>query len=80
MISAKAKIALVFDSQKKANAIYDAFLPEIHAGPTDRAKVLLHLEKNIMNIDITAADSASLRASVNTYSRWINMTKSLTEV
>lgn len=80
MIKAKAKFTLAFDSEEKANAIYGALKPETGAGPTDRAKVLLRLKENTLGIDITAADSASLRACVNTYSRWINMTKSLEEV
>lgn len=80
MISAKANISLAFDSAKNANAIYNALKPEMDAGPSDRTRVSLHLKKNIMDIDIEAADATSLRASVNTYFRWINMTKSLTEV
>jgi KEOPS complex subunit Pcc1 len=80
MILANAKITMAFDSAKKANAIYNALKPEIHAGPSDRTKVKLYLGKNIMDLDIEALDSASLRASINTYSRWINMTKSLSEV
>jgi tRNA threonylcarbamoyladenosine modification (KEOPS) complex Pcc1 subunit len=80
MIKAKAKFTLTFDSEKTADAICCALKPEMDAGPTDRAKVLLHLNENMLGIDITAMDSASLRACVNTYSRWINMTKSLVEV
>ena len=80
MNSAKAELALTFDSDQKAEAVYNAILPEVNTGPADRAKVLLHLDKNTLGIDIKAADSASLRASVNSYSRWINMAQSLTEV
>lgn len=80
MTSAKAELELAFDSKEKANAIYGALKPETGAGPTDRAKVLLHLDENTLGIDISARDSTSLRACVNTYSRWINMTKSLVEV
>jgi tRNA threonylcarbamoyladenosine modification (KEOPS) complex Pcc1 subunit len=80
MDSAKAEFELTFDSKEKAGAIYRALKVETDAGPADRAKVLLHLNENILGIDITAMDSASLRACVNTYSRWINMTKSLVEV
>jgi KEOPS complex subunit Pcc1 len=80
MISAKAEFTLAFDSEQKANAIYNALKPETNAGPSDRTKVKLHLAENVLNLGIEAADAASFRACVNTYSRWINMTKSLTEV
>lgn len=80
MNSAKAEFELAFDSKEKANAVYNALKVETDVGPTDRAKVLLRLKENTLGIDIKASDSASLRACVNTYSRWINMTKSLVEV
>ena len=80
MISAKAKFTFALDSEKEAQAIYNALKPETHAGPSDRAGVKLHLMKNTLSLDIQAIDTASFRACVNTYSRWISMTKSLAEV
>lgn len=80
MLKAKAEFTLTFDSEKKTNAVYNALKPETDAGPSDRTSVLLHQRKDTIGLNIEAMDSASLRASVNTYSRWINMTKSLTEV
>lgn len=80
MVKAEARFELTFDSQEKADAVYNALKVETDVGPTDRAKVSLHLDENILGIDVRASDSASLRACVNTYSRWINMTKSLVEV
>jgi len=82
MISAKAKFTFALDSEKEAQTIYNALKPETetHAGPSDRAGVKLHLMKNTLSLDIQAIDTASFRACVNTYSRWISMTKSLAEV
>jgi len=82
MISVKAEFTLAFDSEKEAYAIYRGLKPEteIHASPSDRAGVKLHFMKNTLSLDIRAIDTASFRACVNTYSRWIGMTKSLTKV
>ncbi len=80
MNSGKAELALTFDSNEEAEAVYNAILPEVNTGPADRAKVFLHVDENTLGIDIKAEDSASLRASVNSYSRWINMAQSLMEV
>ncbi|MEE8401027.1 MAG: KEOPS complex subunit Pcc1 [Candidatus Hydrothermarchaeaceae archaeon] len=77
---AKAKIALAFNSEKEANAIYRALEPEACAGPTDRAKVTLHHDKKKLELKVRAKDASSFRAGIYTYSRWIRMAKSLSEV
>ncbi len=80
MISAKAEFKLTLGSEQEAYAIYNALKPETTAGLSDRAGVKLRLMENILSLDIRAIDTASFRACVNTYSRWISMSKSLTEV
>ncbi len=82
MISAYAEFLLAFDSDAKARAIYLAIKPESKtgAGPSDRANVKLHLNGNEIGLEVSAVDAASFRACVNTYSRWIKMSKSLMEV
>ena len=80
LIKGEASFAFKFDSQKNAKAIYEALVVETDEGPVDRTKSILHLEKDTISLDLEAVDSASMRASVNSYSRWINMAKSLTEV
>ena len=80
MIKGKASFAFSFDSPKSAKAIYEALVVETGEGPVERAKAILRLEEDSIGLDIEARDSASMRASVNSYSRWINMAKSLTEV
>lgn len=77
---AKAELTLAFNSEKEANAIYEALEPEARAGPTDRAKVTLHHDKKKLELNVQAKDASAFRACIYTYSRWIRMAKSLSEV
>jgi tRNA threonylcarbamoyladenosine modification (KEOPS) complex Pcc1 subunit len=80
LIKGIASFVFTFNSQKSAKAIYEALEVETREGPVDRTKAILRLEEDTIGLDLEASDSASMRAGVNSYSRWINMAKSLSEV
>ena len=80
MKSAKAQIEVTFDSNKDAQVIFEALMPELHSAPSDKADAKLEIEKNKVLVTISAEDASAFRAAINTYLRWIKVSKSLMEV
>lgn len=77
MIEAIAHIKLHFDSEREARIIYSVLRPELISAPSDRASVEFTRRKNEIELGIKAADAASFRAALNSYMRWIMLSKSL---
>ncbi|MBI5253971.1 MAG: hypothetical protein HY930_06230 [Euryarchaeota archaeon] len=92
MIEAAAHIKLHFDSEREAHIIYSVLKPELISAPSDnsdrklacvpsslrkRASVEFTRRKNEIELGIKAADAASFRAALNSYMRWIMLSKSL---
>ena len=79
-VSAEFKIK--FESLKDAQVVLKAIEPEIQSAPSERSSVSVELEGKTLNLVINAEDTPSLRASVNSYLRWIilsNDVQTLTE-
>ena len=60
-----------FEDFDQANIILKALKPEINSSPSERATVELSLKDKILDVNIKASDTTSLRAAVNSYLRWI---------
>jgi KEOPS complex subunit Pcc1 len=60
-----------FESIKDAEVVFKTIEPELQSAPSDRSSVNLDLQGNILKLMIDAEDTPSLRASVNSYLRWI---------
>jgi KEOPS complex subunit Pcc1 len=78
--SAKATVRLKFTSQKQINTLLSALTPEIHASQTRRASVKLEKEGCFLVLSVEAKDTVAIRATLNTYLRWINSTVNVLEV
>jgi len=70
--SAKADIRLKFMNQKQVKTILDALTPEANALVARRANIKLQEEGLFLILTVEAEDSVALRATLNTYLRWIN--------
>jgi KEOPS complex subunit Pcc1 len=73
-----------FENIKQAEIVMKALEPEIDSSPSERSTVELNLIGKVLDVNIRALDATSLRASVNSYLRWIilsldilNMNKSI---
>ena len=77
MIIAQTLIKLEFESAEEAGLIYHAIKPETSSLPADRASVEFIHRRNEIELYIKAADSASFRASVNSYLRWIMLSRGI---
>lgn len=70
-ISMTVKIQ-VTDNQT-CNLLYDALVLESGYNPNDRAQANLTVDNNLLILEINAKDVVSVRASINSFMKWINL-------
>ena len=69
----EAEIEIEFQSHEEAEIVLRSIKPEINGSPSDRTSVNIDIIKRTLKIDIDAKDTASFRASLNSYLRWIKL-------
>jgi len=82
MKGAEATIRIGFPSERKAIVVLDALKPETETSPTHRSEVTIRREGRTLIFFFRAKDATALRASINSYTRWmmaVNDTLSKTE-
>jgi len=67
----KAEFKIGFFSENHAQMVLKSIEPELETSPSDRSSVNAFLDGKTLNLVIHAKDAPSLRASVNSYLRWI---------
>lgn len=67
----KAEFKIKFKSFHTAKMVLKSIEPEIQTAPSERSSVKVNLDGNTLKLVIDAEDTPSLRASVNSYLRWI---------
>lgn len=78
--SAETQLEIEFDSQKEANIVLTALRPEISDLPSQRTSTEIESDHNTLKVTIKAQDSASLRASLNSYLRWIMLSRQILDL
>ncbi|HII84027.1 MAG TPA: hypothetical protein HA271_04115 [Methanobacterium subterraneum] len=76
----ESQIEIEFHSKKEAEIVLRSIEPELMDSPSDRSRTLAECQGNILKITITALDSTSLRASLNSYLRWIMLSQQIIEL
>lgn len=74
-----AVIRLHFSSKKKLEATLEALKPETRSMLSRRCQVKICTKGKNMTLILEAEDTSSLRAAVNSYLRWILLTKTVVE-
>ncbi|MBQ6443703.1 MAG: hypothetical protein IJJ11_03370 [Methanosphaera sp.] len=69
-----------FDSAEDASIVYNSILPEIEAETNERSRTNLTLDSKKLVINIISKDIVSLRASINSYVRWINLSEKILKI
>ncbi|MDO5825384.1 MAG: KEOPS complex subunit Pcc1 [Methanosphaera sp.] len=69
-----------FDSDSDASIVYNSILPEIEAETNQRSRTVMSLDSNRIIISITSGDVVSLRASINSYVRWISLSEKILKI
>ena len=77
---AESQIEIEFSSKKEAEIVLRSIEPELMDSPSDRSRTLVECQENILKIIITAMDSPSLRAALNSYLRWIMLSQQIIEL
>jgi KEOPS complex subunit Pcc1 len=69
-----------FKNQKDAEIVLKALEPEILTSPSERSSAHFNIMDKKLLININAQDATSLRASVNSYLRWIVLSQDIIEL
>jgi KEOPS complex subunit Pcc1 len=74
------QLEIQLNSKKEAKIIYEALKPEIKSSHSSRTRSWVQINDNKLILEVQARDSTSLRASVNSYLRWINLSCQILEL
>jgi KEOPS complex subunit Pcc1 len=67
----KAEFKIKFESSQDAEVVLKTIEPELKTAPSERSSVTASLDEDAIYLTIDAKDTPSLRASLNSYLRWI---------
>jgi KEOPS complex subunit Pcc1 len=76
----ETELEIEFDNQREAEIVLGSIKPEINGSPSDRTSVSIDIHDNTLKIIINAEDTASFRASLNSYLRWIKLSKEIIDL
>lgn len=71
MKGAKATIRIDLPSAVWATIVLGALKPETETSPTQRSKVKIECDGRVIVLHFKAKDTTALRASMNSYTRWV---------
>ncbi len=71
----ESEFEIEFENSRDAEIVIESIKPEIDGSPSDRTSVRVDINDNVLKIFIKAKDSTSFRASLNSYLRWIKLSK-----
>lgn len=69
----ETELEIEFFSPEEADILLRSIKPEINGSPSDRTSVSVEIYESTLKIVIDAKDTASFRASLNSYLRWIKL-------
>lgn len=67
----KTHFEIEFDSPREAGIVLRSLEVELNTSPSERSSTHLNLKDKVLEIEIHAEDTTSLRAALNSYLRWI---------
>lgn len=79
-MKANAFIRLKLPSERHLKIVLNALKPEVKKAPTKRSRTILKRQDTSLILKIEAEDTVALRATVNTYLRWIDTLRKVLEV
>ncbi|TFG96611.1 hypothetical protein E4H12_10680 [Candidatus Thorarchaeota archaeon] len=71
-VKGNSVLEIPLDSEKIANIIYSALLPETESIPSDRATTSVSVKGSSLVVEIVANDLTAMRAAINSYIAWIS--------
>jgi len=80
LTSTHTELVLEFENPDDVDVVLGSIEPEIGGHPSDRTSVNIKKDGNNLLINIDAKDSASFRASLNSYLRWVRLSSEILEL
>ncbi len=77
---AQASIRLKFEAEKQVDTLLSALMPEANAPQTHRAAIKLQKDGTCLTLTVEAEDTVALRATLNSYLRWIQSALNVIDV
>ncbi|NLM03148.1 MAG: hypothetical protein GX212_07310 [Methanothermobacter wolfeii] len=71
--SIQGEIEVSTGDPETALVIYRAVKPEVEDSPSERSSMSIDLDDDLITISISATDSASFRATLNSSIRWVKL-------
>jgi len=71
MWKAEAEVKVEVGSEGRAKAILEALKPEMKTSLSPRSRVRISIKKDVLILRVAAKDTVALRASLNSYLRFI---------
>ena len=65
-------LEIPLESERIANILYSALLPETESIPSERATTSISVKGSSLFIEINANDLTAMRAALNSYVAWIS--------
>lgn len=75
-----AEFEIKFQNKTDAEVVFKTIEPELGSSPSDRSSVCVNAVENVLYLCIDAVDTASLRATVNSYLRWIKLSDEMNNI
>lgn len=72
--------SIELDSDNDAKIVYNSIKPEVSYAHNERSTTQIDLEDNTIIIKIFSNDVVSLRASINSYVRWIKLSTEILKI
>ncbi len=80
LVGVETELEIEFDNSQEAKIVLASIEPEINGSPSDRTSVNIDIHDTTLKIIINAKDTASFRASLNSYLRWIKLSKEVIDL
>jgi tRNA threonylcarbamoyladenosine modification (KEOPS) complex Pcc1 subunit len=71
-VTGTSVLEIPLDSERVANILYSALLPETESIPSDRATTKVSVKGSSLVIEIVANDLTAMRAALNSFVAWIS--------
>lgn len=78
--SIETVFSIELDNSHDAEIVYNSIKPEVTFARSERSTTEIELTGNTINIKIFSNDVVSLRASINSYVRWIKLSTEILKI
>ena len=80
LVGVESELEIEFENPNEVDIILGSIKPEINGSPSDRTSTMINIHDSTLKIIIDAQDAASFRASMNSYLRWIKLSKEIIDL